>query len=119
MEDESADLTARNEVVSSIIDALVQGDFEGVIAAAQSSRIGARDMKLAVANYGRTLVRPPLGWLEEIDYVRIQAAEPVAWSVVAPLFTAQEGESDLSLELTLVASSEGRYEARIDDIHVL
>ena len=57
--------------------------------------------------------------LAAIDVVAISASNPHRWSVVVPLWTVEEGRSDLSLELTLEDSGKESYEVEIDDLHVL
>lgn len=49
----------------------------------------------------------------------IDGSEPQAYSVVAPLWTQEEGRSDLSLELTLVDRFSGAYDVEVDSLHVL
>ena len=47
-----------------------------------------------------------------------QGVKPPRWSVRMDLWTAEEGRSDLSLELTIIESGRG-YTVELDDIHVL
>jgi len=54
-----------------------------------------------------------------VDYVRIANATPAAWSVIVPLFSWEEGRSDLSLELTLRADGHGDFAVELDSLHVL
>jgi hypothetical protein len=54
----------------------------------------------------------------ELDAVAV-AAKPPLVHVVVPMWTRQEGRSDLSLEITLSADSSGAWTARIEDLHVL
>ena len=54
-----------------------------------------------------------------IDSIPVQNAQPLAWSVVVPLFTREEGRSDLSLELTVTELQEGSVGIQVDDLHVL
>jgi hypothetical protein len=51
--------------------------------------------------------------------VEIDNAVPEAWSVYLDLWTAEEGRSDLTLELTLRDSPAGIYSVELDDLHVL
>ncbi|MDO9197120.1 hypothetical protein [Rhodoferax sp.] len=54
-----------------------------------------------------------------IDYVPIQDAKPAAWSVYVPLFTQEEGRSDLTIDLTLVESEPGLFEIELNGLRVL
>lgn len=72
-------------------------------------------------NYGKVdLVLPPgqpADW--HIDAVPVTAAARPTVSVQVPMWTRQEGRSDLTLELVLELASDDRWSARIDDLHVL
>ena len=58
-------------------------------------------------------------WAPLVETTRIVGAEPPAWSVVVPLWTREEGRSDLTAELTLTESSAGEIDLELDDLHVL
>jgi hypothetical protein len=85
---------------------------------------GDGDIYLWTRDYGRygtvELVRPPgdpTTWA--IDAVQVTAADRPAVSVNVPMWTTQEGRSDLTLGLTITQAHDGRWQARIDDLHVL
>ena len=65
---------------------------------------------------GRLVPLPPEAW-EVSDYGRVDV-EPDTWWVVVPLWTVEEGKSDLSLEAT-VRERLGRISVQIDNVHVL
>ncbi|WP_132649815.1 DUF7668 domain-containing protein [Rubrivivax gelatinosus] len=92
-------------------------DYESVIKWAPRSRMAAETLRIAVESYGRRLVQPP--HYDLADFVAVEGAVAPTWSVVVPLFTAEEGRSDLSLELTMVEKAPGEWEAEVDDLHVL
>jgi len=83
------------------------------------SRITAEEVEAAVRTYGRTIATLPEEGLRLIDSVEIQNRECPAWSVVVPLFTREEGLSDLSLELTLTETHAGVVSIELDDLRVL
>ena len=114
-----SDLASRNAAVAHVVSLLATAQYESIYALAPTSRVSPAHMRAAVEKYGRTLVTLPLGAQALIDYVPIQNANPPAWSVVVPLFTAEEGRSDLSLELQITRLSDGGYKVEVDDIHVL
>ncbi len=70
----------------------------------------------AIRDYGRTLVPVPDHSYDSIDVVPIKSVRS-AWSVRLHLWTAEEGESDLSVELTILEGDGLTIE--LDDIHVL
>jgi len=53
------------------------------------------------------------------DIVPISGSNPQLWSVVVPLWSQEEGRSDLSLEITVQDSPDQKYLIDIDDLHVL
>jgi len=103
--------------MAGIVDALVRGKFDALDADGRSGRVGAAGLRRAVGEYGRTLVELPR------DAYELAEAGPLTtrsgeWWIVVPLWTAEEGRSDLSLELSAIPTREGhRFE--VLDLHVL
>jgi hypothetical protein len=102
--------------ISRIVDRLVARDFEAAVVCAPGSRVSAQQLRTVVEQYGRTLVALPNA--ELVDLVPIQGAKSPRWSVIVPLFTLEEGRSDLSLELTICEARSGTWEVQIDDLRV-
>jgi hypothetical protein len=104
--------------VRQVVDHLVAGRYSDLEVLTKGRRLSAKDMARTINDYGRTLALPPKEAFEIIDIVRVLGTEVPQWSITMPLWTCEEGRSDLSLELTLTAQS-GGYEIELDDIHVL
>jgi hypothetical protein len=102
-----------------VVDLLVRGEYEAVERLSGGRRLSAPEMRAAVEGYGRHLVMPPDAEWRQLDAVRISGSEPPSHHVVVPLWTAEEGRSDLSLELRLTESQPGVYETEVLDIHSL
>jgi hypothetical protein len=103
--------------VAEITAVLARGDFDALEADGRAGRVGADGLRQAVAEYGRTLIELPDAAYELADAGPV-STEPGQWWVVVPMWTAEEGRSDLSLELSAIPSGDGhRFE--IDDLHVL
>ncbi len=98
---------------------LVRGEYAALEALTGGRRLTADQMRAAVVDYGRSLVLPPEGRFIPRSVVDIEGSQPERWSVYVDLWTAEEGRSDLTLELTLSDSSGGLYGVEIDDLHVL
>ena len=113
------DLTMRNRLVADLVSVLAAGEFEELLRKAPGSRVGSEELRKAVHEYGGTLVPLPIESYELIDYIAVMGSSPMEWSVVAPLFTKEEGRSDLSLELSVFEQATGGYRAEIDNLHVL
>jgi hypothetical protein len=65
------------------------------------SRVTRDDLFRVIEEYGRTLVSPPFGAYDNLNPVRVSDESRELWAVAAPLWTKEEGRSDLSIELTI------------------
>lgn len=104
--------------VRHIVELLVAGDYEQVARITGGQRLDSGSIEGAIRDYGRTLVMPPDTAFEQLDVVPVKNAHLPRWSVRMNLWTAEEKQSDLSIELTLI-EAEGGYAIELDDIHVL
>ena len=102
----------------SLAERLARGEYEAVVAESSASRLTADELRDVVREYGRTLVAPPEAAYQALDAVAVRGATHPTWSVRAPLWTKEEGRSDLTLELTVVLK-EDRPSFELDDLHVL
>jgi hypothetical protein len=75
-------------------------------------------MELAVREYGRTIIVPPGDAIPNLDVVKVTNADPERWSVDIPLWSKEEGRSDLTLEVTMIESGQELMHVEIDGIHV-
>jgi len=105
-------------VVQAVVALLVAGEYEELQRMTSGKRLTSTDIAAAVHAYGRRLVDLPLDALDELDVVEIKNAVPSAWSVRVNLWSAEEGRSDLTLELTVKRATRG-YNVEVDDLHVL
>lgn len=108
------------ELVKTLVTQLVNQNYEGVIKSSNGDRLSPSDIKNAVNVYGRKLVivMPPDSAFDHLDAIKITGAVPNSWSLRFPLWTKEENQSDLTLEMT-VRETPGGYEATVDDLHVL
>ena len=107
------------DVAGRVAELLAAGRFEEVAALSGNGGLSALDVRNAVREIPGTLVPLPPDSKSLLDVVQIGDADSRAWSVIQPLFTAEEGRSDLSLLLTVVANADGSFIVQVDDIHVL
>lgn len=112
------DPAALEKTVRSLVNRLAAGDYEGVIAACTASRLTGADLRDAISPYGRTLVEPPRNAGPVLDAIAVESTKSPTWSVRVPLWTKAEGQSDLTLELTLIERN-GHWDVELDDLHVL
>lgn len=114
-------MTTPNEAavtkIRKLVDDLVAGDYAKIERDGYLSRLTKEELKRAIEDYGRTLIPIPKNGLSEIDTYPIDGhAEQI--SIDCPLWTQEEGMSDLTLSLTITQTTHG-VKLSIDDLHVL
>ena len=105
--------------VRGVVERLVRGEYREAVAQCDTSRLTADELRAIVLDYGRTLTTPPADAWEHLDAVRINDASRRAWSVRVPLWTREEGRSDLTIEMTVVLDAVGLPRVELVDLHVL
>jgi len=106
-------------ILRDLVAQLAAGHYADLERRTNGVRLSAGELAGAVQAYGRRIIPPPNSAEWVLDVVPITGATPAAWSVNVPIWTAEEGLSDLTLELTIRASPAGDYVVEIDDLHVL
>jgi hypothetical protein len=104
--------------VKGVLELLVAGKYAEMEALTHGVRLKAGAIAQSLAEYGARLVMPPEEGFVLMDVVEVKNAEPRRWSIAMPLWTAEEGRSDLTLEMTLIKSGSG-FTIQLDDLHVL
>ena len=104
--------------VRQIIELFAARKYAEVETMTNGVRLNAEAMATAISDCGQDLVIPPDDAFALMDVVEIRDAQPRRWSITMPLWTREEGRSDLSLELTLSAGEQA-FTIELDDIHVL
>ena len=104
------------EIVSRILKLLSEKNYIELEKQSKGIRLSAADMEEAIKEYDCQLVMPPLDAYELMNVVEIKGGD--SWYVVMPLWSQDEGESDLSIELTIVKES-NNFIFEIENIHVL
>ncbi|XVQ08800.1 DUF7668 domain-containing protein [Spirillospora sp. CA-255316] len=98
-----------------VIARIVAGDFAGLVADGLAPRHFGDDLGVWVREYPFEPVDlPDEGW----RYADAFAIGDGAWAVCVPLWTAEEGRSDLTVEATVTEGPDGPR-VEVDDIHVL
>jgi hypothetical protein len=90
------DLAKLRATVGALTDRLAHGDFDGLCRLARASRLRPAEVERAVQDYRRRLVPLPVAAFEVINVVPVTDTDPQQWSVVVPLWTSEEGRSDLT-----------------------
>lgn len=111
------DTVRLERTIEHIVSLLIAGRYEDIERLSGKARLSDQELRTAVAEYGRTLTMPKEGKLKP-DVISINGSIPPQWSVVVPLHTIEEGESDLSLDLVLTDTGLAEYAVIVEDLHV-
>jgi hypothetical protein len=109
--------TKFRDPIRSLVEELVQGHFAQLERDGRSGRLSAAELQETLREYGRTIITLPDEALNLAD-VHAIAGQRTCWAVDIPLWTAEEGRSDLTLSLTISETRDG-VQLEIDDLHVL
>ena len=105
--------------VRSLVAHLVRGEYGRLEELSGGIRLSAAELARAVRAYPARLTLPPPGQDPPLGVVQVAGALPRAWAVDVPLWSAGEGRSDLTLQLSVREDGAGGYRVEIDDLHVL
>jgi hypothetical protein len=114
----SASVPAVVGAVKKVFGHMAKRQYAELVALSNGVRITEEEIERAITGYGRRLVLPPDNAYELMNAIEIRGSTPRRWSAVMPLWTAEEGRSDLSMELTLNEGPSG-IQVELDDIRVL
>jgi hypothetical protein len=104
--------------VRRVLQMLANGAYEAPAELTNGERLSADEIRQSIADYGRKVATPPEDAYEHIDAIEIRGSHPRSWSARVPLWTEEEGRSDLTPEMTITElATDVRIET--DDIHVL
>lgn len=106
-----------HSVTSTIMELLATGRYEALVRRCAASRLSAADIRTVIQGYGRQVVVPPPSAYRMLDVVQIRKADIPTWSVRMPLWTAEEGRSDLTIELTIAIGTDSAS-VELDDLRV-
>ena len=109
-------VAVRQPLVDLVHD-LIAGDYERVEADGRGGGLTAEEIRAAIVEYGATLVDLPEAALDEARTYRTRP-EDDTYAVDLPLWTAEEGRSDLTLSVEAKVRA-GRGWVSIENIHVL
>lgn len=99
-----------------LVDALVNGNFDKISTENWYGRLNKSDIEARLSEYGNTLVLPPASFVEKIDTYEYKDGSGLALDV--PLWTEEEGMSDLTLSLELIYE-ETKAKLQMTDLRVL
>lgn len=110
------------KTVSLVVSLLVSGSYKRIEALSNGVRLKAKEIQAGVDEYGCRLCIPPDSAFDRIDVIQLKAVNPCQYSIRFRLFTEEEGESDLEIQMTLTdepnRKSDGLMSVEIDNILV-
>lgn len=106
-----------DKIIQRVIELLAHGRYQELESLTGAKHLTAEQISDAVKEYGRSLIMPPFDRLD-VDAIRVGGKQPTIWSVRIPLWSREEGRSDLTLEMTIKEHAD-RSLIEIDGIHVL
>lgn len=104
--------------VRRLIEDLAAGRYGEIAADGRAGRLTEAELRTAVAQYGRTLVPLPADG-ELLVAIYELTSQPDAVALDVPLWTREEGRSDLTLLVTAIKQGDNTYTVEVDDLHVL
>ncbi len=104
--------------VGVVISLLVRGEYATVEALTRGRRLSATEIEYAVRSYGQRLCQPPPGCWQRASVVPVVGVAPAVVMVDVPLWTDEEGESDLVLSLRLTEIATRAFATEVLDLHV-
>ncbi len=105
------------KAIQELVEDLAARRYAKVASDGRGGSLSEQEITTAIADYGRTLVPLPKEGLSLVG-VYEQADTVGSLALDVPLWTAEEGRSDLTLSLRAKKDS-GGYSLQIDDLHVL
>lgn len=100
-----------------ILNRILRGDYEGAVARCSMSRCTAEDLRRVVMEYPATFIEPPADAYVELNAVEVTVANEPTWDVCIPLWTREEGRSDLTLTVWIIDVG-GRLTVELLSLHV-
>ena len=110
-------VSTRDDAIMQVLALFADRNYSALESLTGRKRLSAQEMAYAIEEYGRDIIKPPVAALEDLDVVEVVGAPVPTWSIVLPFWTAEEGHSDLTLELTLCERENG-VSVEIDNIRV-
>lgn len=105
-------------IVRSVIWQLVSKDYEGLVKRCPRSSMTTSQIRTAIQEYGRTFVMPPSSGYEKLLHTyQIENTDCPAWHIEAPLWTEEEGRSDLEVSLRIEFRDDAP-QIMIQNVHV-
>lgn len=105
-------------ILREILDLIALGRYSDALAIHKHSRLTSSDLRNAIRDYPFDLTICPANAFDLASIVEIPGTINPQWSIAIPMWTKQEGRSDLTLEVSVTREGP-KYIVELDDLHVL
>lgn len=102
--------------IRELVNALVAADYAKITAEGWLGRLCQDDLQTRLHEYGATLVAPPATFTDSVECYPYKDGSGLKLDV--PLWTAEEGLSDLTLSLEVLFQGDAAL-LHMHDLHVL
>ena len=103
-------------IINELVSDLAQGKFDLIAKSNRNGRVNMHDVTRVIEEYGCTLIPLPEHGYDIIQLYPVRDKSET--DMYIPLWTKEEGRSDLTLSVT-VSERDGELEIGIDDLRVL
>lgn len=106
------------EKAKHVIQMLVNAEYGEVVKYTNGKRLSKEEIEYAINDYGFTIITPPDSAYDGLDVIEVDNPIQREWSIRTPLWTKEEGRSDLSIELSMIEENEEGLRVELDNIIV-
>jgi hypothetical protein len=109
-------MSSLEQAVRSIVDMLVEGKLEELETLSERLYFTAETLQEALDEFPyKPVPLPDEGWWEEVTVIPVTGRPE--YNVAAPLWTKEEGRSDLTFEMSLTELPDGGYDVTLNQLH--
>jgi len=108
-----------HNTVKKVTNLLAKEKYKEIESLCNGVQLDAEELAYAAKDYGMEILPLPKEGYEKLDIIEVTDSNPKEWSVYVPIYTAEEGMSDLTLELSLKDTPSEFYQIEVDNLHVL
>lgn len=106
------------EKTKQVIQMLVNEEYDALVKYTNGKRLPKEEIEYTIGDYGCTIITPPDSVYDELDVIEVDNPAQREWSVRAPLWTREEGRSDLGIELSILEENKEDLRVELDNIIV-
>jgi len=106
------------QAVRGVVGTLVGGSPDELDRLIEGGRLTASDIYRSIEEHGGAVVVPPEEAFSSLDAVEVDGSGGLEYAVDLPIYTAEEGRTDLVLDLRVWSDGDGLWDVEVHDLHV-